>query len=304
MTHRHPLVDLSRKLIVENAAASADDLATVLHKLEHGYGTEATWSDVLRHRVCLLVGRANSGKSCELELLRQRLQSNGRACFLIPLRILLDERDFQEMFDRTRTTWKEIEAWRADAGATATFLLDSIDEAELCQPGAFETCVRRLRRWLSDDELDRVSWVISTRPATWSSTMTLDIVRSELCLSTEALTVAEDADVNDGADEAFATVTKELRPTDMVFAGLLPLQEVQTLCLLREAFSVADITDYAGYAQNLGLSFALRSPGDLKWFASLLDLSRRHEQSRCHLGGSPATVRGRRAVQHRAFRAA
>jgi hypothetical protein len=64
---------------------------------------------------------------------------------------------------------------------------------------------------------------------------------------------------------------------EVMIAGLKPLSDQQVKGFLTGAFSVAsqDAAAAFEFARNLGLTFALHSPGDLKWFARLLGESPR-----------------------------
>ena len=48
-----------------------------------------SWDDLLKHRVCLLVGPAHCGKTSELKLLRRRLRGESRVCFMLDLGTLV-----------------------------------------------------------------------------------------------------------------------------------------------------------------------------------------------------------------------
>lgn len=256
------LLDVGRQLSVHTEALTDDNATEAFAKVEGGFGREASWSDVLRGRICLLIGRANTGKTCELALLRQRLQRDGKFAFLLPLRTLYEKRSLDELFPLRRDS-EEFRRW-SESEDEAVFLLDSIDEADLIREGAFTACLGVLRNVLGDHRLRRVRWVISSRPGSWSSSRVAAQVRDELCpeltLTTKKIELDEES--------AHATPAHPLAP-EIVIAALRPLDRRQAQQFLRRVFGVERVEDAESLAFNLGLSFALESPGDLKWFAQL-----------------------------------
>lgn len=256
------LLDVGRQLSVHTEALTDDNATEVFAKVERGYGREANWKDVLKKRICLLIGRANTGKTCELTLLQQRLQAEHKFAFLLPLRALLEKKSLDELFP-SRDDAEVVQRW-SESDEEAVFLLDSIDEADLFREGAFTECLGVLRRLLGDSRLARARWVISTRPGTWSSSRVASMVRSELC-PTEAHTTAE----LEPDDEASHATTSSPLQSDVVIAALRPLNRRQARKFLQRVFKVDRVADAESFAANLGLTFALESPGDLKWFAQL-----------------------------------
>lgn len=110
MPHRDELLDVGRQLSVHTDALTDDNATEVFAKVEGGYGREASWNDVLEKRICLLIGRANTGKTSELALLRSRLRSEGKFAFLLPLRTIYEKRSLDELFP-LRSDADEVQRW-------------------------------------------------------------------------------------------------------------------------------------------------------------------------------------------------
>lgn len=266
MTDSQSLLDIGRRLSIYTENLSDENATEVFAQVEQGYGRGSSWDELLERRITLLIGRANTGKTSELKLLHERLREAGRFSFMLPLRAVYEKRSVDELFT-PRSTYDEFNRW-SQSGDEAVFLLDSVDEADLFREGAFVDCLRVLRRLLRDSLLVRARWVISSRPGSWSSAEMLALVRSELCPPQTAKVIDINAD-----DETITTVEEEQSSVDVVVAALKPLSRHQAAQLLQRVWNVTDFQTAQELAQNLGLSFALESPGDLKWFSHLAGAS-------------------------------
>ncbi len=264
MSDTHRLVDIGRRLSVARNTLTTTNAEEMLSLVEGGHGEPMTWNEALKHRVVLVVGRANTGKTSELKLLMDRLNSAGGKAFFLPLRALYEEVEQTELFSSSRLA--AFEEWKLSAAGDATFLLDSVDEAELSHEGAFEICLRRFRRRLTDEQALRARWVISTRPGSWTSSRLLDTIQSEL-VPPQTFAIKERTD----ADAFEVEKLPAQSSSSVLLSALAPLTDKETLEILQRAFLVDDPKKVVMLAENLGMSFALHSPGDLKWLASLLN---------------------------------
>lgn len=268
MTTPPKLLDVGRRLSLSGDNLTDDNAEELLAQVEGGLGRESDWSDALKRRICFLIGRANTGKTSELTLLHSRMRTEGKLAFLLALRTIFERRTLDELF-ASREDAEEFRRWN-ESNEEAVFLLDSIDEADLFRDGAFSECLAVLRRLLGDALLKRARWVISSRPGAWSSSRVAMLVRQELC---------PDAQYSAGEVEAEADAAMESSETlpeaDVLFAALRPLSRRQAARFLREVYGATETSEAEDLAHNLGLSFAMESPGDLKWFAPLLTVSPR-----------------------------
>ena len=252
------LLDVDRHLSHLKASEISDDnLESLLEMLELGVHASATWDDLLKHRVTLLVGRANTGKSSELLLLQDRLRSRGQVAFLLDIKAIYREPDIGLLLDAGGMA--SFVAWQDSSEAEAVFLLDAADEAQLFERDAFDRALRVLRRSLTDGQRSRARWVVSTRPGGWHSTDALQTIASELGPAPRSTSAAPSP-----ASPRFAIDAGE-----MAVASLRPLTDTQAARLLGEAYGVDYPERALSIAHDLGLDFATNTPGDLKWLAEV-----------------------------------
>jgi hypothetical protein len=260
-------IDLNRKLYFHEGGLSDANAADAFSKLELGVGKERTWNEALKHRVTLLVGQANTGKSTELDLLGQRLLAEGRQMFAFRLRDLHTAGPSGQDELLPGPAQATLERWR-ESEDEAVILLDSVDEAELIDPQAFFRCLKRVVKLVRGENLGRARWVISTRPSAWFSTSVIATIRDEL--SPHTLRVAE---AGTAEKSTVALAMGEGEPLDLVLCALRPLSTRQAATLLKKVFEVELDTRAAELVANLGLSFAMSSPGNLKWLSRIIKAS-------------------------------
>src|SRR5665647_612597 len=84
------LIDIGRKPMrpLDNEADAKVGEA-LFEAFAEGAAVETKWDDLLKHRVCLLVGPAHCGKTSELKLLQRRLHGESRVCFMLDLGTLV-----------------------------------------------------------------------------------------------------------------------------------------------------------------------------------------------------------------------
>ena len=126
---RHPnILDLNRqpRRVAPWASESSDELETFEAYVRADIGSDA-WPALLRSELCLLVGPALCGKSTELKLLRGRLRDQGTSCFLLDMKVLLEE-----SVSDVAASGDSLDSWLHDGTRTGVFLLDALDEAVLC----------------------------------------------------------------------------------------------------------------------------------------------------------------------------
>ena len=74
------------------------------------------------------------------------------------------------------------------------FLLDALDEAELCDDKALLICINKMGSSLGLPRLRRSRFVVSSRPGAWSSADVLDTIRDGLCEQVAVLGDPSEAD--------------------------------------------------------------------------------------------------------------
>ena len=237
--------------------------AALLEAFADGSAVESNWDELLKHRVCLLVGPAHSGKTAELMMLQRRLLDKDRACFMLDLGTLVRSTLNEAM-------GADISAFRdwSQANTEGIFLLDALDEAELCDDKALLICINKLGSSLGLPGLRRSRFVVSSRPGSWASVDVLNAIRGGLCRQVAVLGDPAGADAT--AASLFEAPESAKPDGGLTFASLPPLTMAQASKLLRSVHGVDQPAALQRKAQNLGLAFALRNPGSLRWLARVV----------------------------------
>ena len=92
--------------------------AALFEAFAEGAAVESSWDELLKHRVCLLVGPAHCGKTSELKLLQRRLRDQYWACFMLGLGTLV-----RSTVDETIGAAAWSEQYRADSRRRKCFRL-------------------------------------------------------------------------------------------------------------------------------------------------------------------------------------
>lgn len=251
------LIDLNRRPIVSPVEGDdPDDAAALFDLLAEGEFGEVKWEKLLdERRVILLVGPAHTGKTSELKLLRRRLREANRACFFLDMAIVVR----QSIEDALGLEADAFEAWMAK-NTEAVILLDALDEAELCDEKALTVCLLRVSRKLSAHGVNRCRFVISSRPGAWSTHEVLKEIRVQLAAPARSVRPA------DGGTFVLNDETADqITPDALCVASLPYLKPPQLDRLLRQVHAVSDPVALRHRTWQLGLGFALKSPGSLDW---------------------------------------
>lgn len=251
------LIDLNRRPIISPVEGDDPvDSAALFELLAEGDFGEVKWEKLLdERRVILLVGPAHTGKTSELKLLRKRLREADRACFFLDMAVVVR----QSVEDALGLEADTFEAWMAE-GAEAVILLDALDEAELCNEKALTVCLLRVSRKLSARGVNRCRFVISSRPGAWSTHEVLKEIRVQLAAPERSV-----LPVDDGAFTLDDEAAESISPDALCVASLPYLKPPQLDRLLRQVHGVSDPVSLRRRAWQLGLRFALKSPGSLGW---------------------------------------
>lgn len=237
--------------------------AALFEAFAEGSAVETTWDELLKHRVCLLVGPAHCGKTSELKLLRRRLREKDRACFMLDLGTLVRS-TVDDAMGADRSAFGE---W-CQGDTEGIFLLDALDEAELCDDKALLVCINKVASCLGLPALRRSRFVVSSRPGSWSSADVLDTIRDGLC---EQVALLGDPSEADATATSLFEATDDAKPDSaLIFASLPPLTKGQASKLLKSVHGVEHPAALHEKAWNLGLGFALRNPGSLGWLARVV----------------------------------
>ena len=137
-------------------------------------GKRLAWQDLTREFRVIVLSEAGSGKTEEIRNVARRLKIDGKAAFFVRLEHVV--RDFEGAFEEG--TYEEFQKWIASA-EEGWFLLDSVDEARLRDPGDFESAIRKLGHLLASAK-QRVHIVITGRTSAWRPKTDLALCVSHL----------------------------------------------------------------------------------------------------------------------------
>lgn len=230
------------------------------------------WRHILAGRYSLVTARANFGKTMELKACAQRLREEGLHSVFVPLHRLLEEPDFEIVLDANEA--EAFTAWKAASGERLYLFVDSLDEAVLGSKFGLQSALRRVVMAVRHSSTN-VNWVLSSRPATLTSSV-LDVVQSEL--GTTLYGGEDEADlvqgmteeVPDAARQGLATFdannpikAKPLVKEQLKVYGLLPLSNRAARLYLEKSHEVIDSKALLAAARRFGLAELAAGPGSL-----------------------------------------
>ncbi len=126
-----------------------------------GFAEFKTWIDLDREFRCVILAEAGAGKTEEMRYRASLLADQGKPSFFIRIEDI--EANFDEAFEvGTRSQFR---AW-LQSTETAWFFLDSVDEARIESPRAFEKAIRRFAKGISRGA-HRAHICLSSRPYAW-----------------------------------------------------------------------------------------------------------------------------------------
>lgn len=130
-----------------------------------GHPTLPTWHDLLQHHRIVLLSSAGSGKSWEIAQQCYNLRESGKNAYYIRLEDLAEGFD-DSVFEQGEAHTLENAITR---GEEIWLFLDSIDEARLGGPRAFERALKHLKPILKD-HLQNTHLILTSRIGAWRPT--------------------------------------------------------------------------------------------------------------------------------------
>jgi hypothetical protein len=155
-----------------------------------------TWTDLESEYRVIVLADAGAGKTHEALNRAQRGDEEGRPSFFIRIEDI--DADFDEAFEVG--TSEQFEEWLASVDE-AWFFLDSVDEARLDNPRAFEKAIKRFAKRIRP-AMHRAHIIITSRPYAWRFKSDIALVERHLpskALKKEPRQEVEDA--SPGNDE-------------------------------------------------------------------------------------------------------
>ncbi len=192
MNRMQGYIQLDRKFVEFDDRLQNGERDDFLFGLNSSYKTGKSWSDILKNRCTVILAEAGSGKTMEFRAQTEQLRREDKPAFFCRLEILADEslEDALELGTR-----QEFQSW-IDSDVHGYFFLDSVDEARLTNPGAFERAIIHFVKAVESYK-DRLTVVISTRPNAWLAQADPDMLKRRLAFPEETQTVSTDASASD-----------------------------------------------------------------------------------------------------------
>lgn len=133
-----------------------------------------TWADLEKEFRCVILAEAGAGKSFEMEARARHAQEIGRAAFFIRIEEIAD--GFEDAFEVGSV--EAFENWLSSQ-EEAWFFLDSVDEARLDNPRAFEKAIKLFATRIKLAQ-HRARVFISSRPYAWRARSDRELVERYL----------------------------------------------------------------------------------------------------------------------------
>ncbi|MGI2094540.1 hypothetical protein ACRN96_18385 [Shewanella oncorhynchi] len=131
--------------------------------LNWGGGKTESWDSLLCEYRCVVLAEAGAGKTIEFREKATLLASEGKPSFFIRVEDI--DRQFYDAFEVGDED--AFDSWLASS-EEAWFFLDSVDEARLSSPRAFENAIKRFSKGI-EKGAHRAHIYISSRPYSWRS---------------------------------------------------------------------------------------------------------------------------------------
>ena len=138
-----------------------DDSQDIENYLKFNTGQSESWDLLLSEYRCVVLAEAGAGKTIEFKERASLIKSKGECAFFIRIEDI--DRYFYESFEVGDE--EAFDSW-LDSDKDAWFFLDSVDEALLTSPRAFERAIRYFAKAIKRGQL-RAHIYISSRPYSW-----------------------------------------------------------------------------------------------------------------------------------------
>lgn len=138
-----------------------DDSQDIENYLKFNTAQSESWDLILSEYRCVVLAEAGAGKTIEFRERASLMKSKGEYAFFIRIEDI--DRHFYESFEVGDE--EAFDSW-LDSDEEAWFFLDSVDEALLTSPRAFERAIRYFAKAIKRGQL-RAHIYISSRPYSW-----------------------------------------------------------------------------------------------------------------------------------------
>ncbi|HVW51597.1 MAG TPA: hypothetical protein VHC91_14565 [Trinickia sp.] len=239
-------------------------------------GKRLGWEQVLKGSFSVIVGRANFGKTTELNARAQALRDQGQHAVFVALNQVLGQNDFSEVLSSEDE--QAYNAWKEASTDELTLFADSLDEASLGRENGLHLALRRVAKavkWPNSN----ICWVLSSRPAVLTPEVLAilqEVFRVSLYPGEKPADESPEVASNEpgaakigalgdigavGADST--TERKESKQQHLKIYSLLPLDDYAAARYLSERLGVSDPKATLEAAHQYGLGALREGPGGL-----------------------------------------
>ncbi|WP_299187625.1 hypothetical protein [uncultured Psychrobacter sp.] len=220
-----------------------DDLQDIENYLKFNTGQSESWNSLLNELRCIVLAEAGAGKTLEFKERASLMNRKGEYAFFIRIEDI--DRHFYDSFEVGDE--EAFDSW-LDSSKEAWFFLDSVDEALLASPRAFEKSIRCFARTIKRGQL-RAHIYISSRPYSWRAKTDQELMDEVLPLK-------------DSDHQKSATSNEQKSNDTFKVYSLLPLdkERITTYCQKR---GVEDTHQLLDEIERLDLWSLAERPFDL-----------------------------------------
>ncbi len=207
---RENYVDLNRAF-EDIAEDQSDEQAIQRSYFRRAFGRPLLLDDLLVSPCTVVLAEAGSGKTWEMEAAAERLSRPDRPAFFVRIEDLAAVEIISALTPSSRA---DFDAW-ATGSSEAVFLLDSVDEARLRDPGAFRRALSNIVRALSVN-VARCRFVITSRISEWRGNADRELLFATIPRLKESQNAFEDSQRKSHDNRSDNLQTPPLRVVTMV----------------------------------------------------------------------------------------
>jgi hypothetical protein len=172
-----PFVDLKRSFKEWRPDPNPGDPAISDSAGPSGSPQVFAWDSLLARKRVIILAEMGSGKTRELQETASRLQQNGETAFFVRLDKLIASPLSNVLGP---TNHRLFQQW-IESNATASFFLDSVDEAKLTRPLDFHTAIAGFSAALGVAGRERAKIYVTSRFTGWNHSRDHPEIRAQLC---------------------------------------------------------------------------------------------------------------------------
>lgn len=211
-----------------------------------GLSGNLNWEKLLQSRYVVILGEAGSGKTWELEAQTEKIKKIGQIAFFIRIEALANQ-ILSAALDASDLA--PFSKWQNGIDS-ATFFLDSVDEAKLQKPQAFYDALNALVKGIGPAAIKRMRVVVSCRVSEWRGKADLCELQRRFDIPEVQLMSTGPPMRQEGPQPLLRLV--QLAPLDRERVAILAAHlNVRNTSEFIAAIDAGDLWDFAGRPQDV-----------------------------------------------------